>query len=169
MKYSSQAKPEDTLTAYMSQKGMKLTKQRRLIVKEFFQLDEHLSAEDLYRKVRQIDHSIGQATVYRTLNLLREAGLARELRFGNDVTIFEPLTDSTHHDHLVCERCGKTVAVLDEIIEQLQNRLAEQHNFKLTSHRMYLYGICPDCRSAGKAPSGQAAPDTAADKAAPEK
>jgi Fur family ferric uptake transcriptional regulator len=152
-------KPEDALAAYMAQKGLKLTRQRRLIVKEFFQLDEHLNAEDLYQRVRKLDHSIGQATVYRTLNLLREAGLARELHFSNDVTIFEPLTDVAHHDHLICESCGKTVAVLDEIIEQLQTRLAEQHNFKLTSHRLYLYGVCPDCRTQGKAPRDRAVPD----------
>ncbi|MDR2826322.1 MAG: transcriptional repressor [Deltaproteobacteria bacterium] len=152
MKYNNSIKPEDALTAYLAKKSMKLTKQRHLIVKEFFQVDEHMSAEDLYQRVRIIDPSIGQATVYRTLNLLREAGLARELRFSNDITIFEPLADATHHDHLVCEACGKTIAVLDEIIEQLQDRLAEKHGFTLTSHRMYLYGICPECRSANKTP-----------------
>jgi Fur family ferric uptake transcriptional regulator len=148
--------PEDIFTVYLAQKGMKLTTQRRLIVKEFFQASEHMRAEDLYQRVRHTDPSVGQATVYRTLNLLRDAGLARELRFSNDVTIFEPRSDSTHHDHLICEECGKTVPVLDEIIEQLQNRLAEQHGFKLTSHRMYLYGICPDCRTTHKSGSAPA-------------
>lgn len=142
--------PEDALTAYLAKKGMKLTNQRRLIVQEFFQPEAHWTAEELYQKVRKADPSIGQATVYRTLNLLRDAKLARELRFSNDVTIFEPRTSGNHHDHLICEECGKTMAVLDERIEELQTELARKHGFEPTSHRMYLYGICADCQTAPK-------------------
>ncbi|MDR2051058.1 MAG: transcriptional repressor [Deltaproteobacteria bacterium] len=138
--------PEEKLAGYLSRKGMKLTSQRRLILAEFYRgTEHHLSAEDLYQKLRVLDSSIGQATVYRTLKLMRDAGLARELHFGDDVTRFEPYLNTIHHDHLICEECGKTVPVLDEHIERLQSELAEQHGFKLTSHRMYLYGICLEC------------------------
>ena len=138
--------PEATLAAYLARKGMKLTSQRRLILAEFYKAEEHLSAEELYQKLRAVDGSIGQATVYRSLRLMRDAGLARELHFGNDVTRFEPFLEAPHHDHLICEECGKTVPVLDERIEQLQANLADLHGFKPTMHRMYLYGICPDCQ-----------------------
>jgi Fur family ferric uptake transcriptional regulator len=150
MAQKNKLNPEDVLTAYLAKKGMKLTNQRRLIVREFYKADEHMSAEELYQLVRKVDPSIGQATVYRALNLMRDAKLARELRFGTDVTIFEPHAGGTHHDHLVCEECGKTVPVLDEQIEALQTKLAEIHGFKPTSHRMYLYGICGECQKAAE-------------------
>ncbi|MDR2891686.1 MAG: transcriptional repressor [Deltaproteobacteria bacterium] len=143
---NSSINPEKQLAAYLAETGLKLTNQRRLILQEFYHEEGHYSAEDLYQKVRKADATIGQATVYRTLNLLRDAGLARELHFGNDVAMFEPILDTVHHDHLICEKCGKAVAVLDEKIEELQTELAMRHNFKLTSHRMYLYGICAECR-----------------------
>lgn len=138
--------PEEVLIEYLARKGMKLTNQRRTILREFFEVSEHMSAEELYQLVRASDPSIGQATVYRTLNLMRDAGLVRELRFSGDVTIFEPRLDSSHHDHLVCQECGRTYPVLDENIEKLQHKLADAHNFVLTSHRMYLFGICHECR-----------------------
>ncbi len=139
--------PEEKLAVYLAKKGMKLTNQRRLIVSTFCDhASEHLSAEELYQKLRVIDPSIGQATVYRTLKLMLDAGLARELHFGDDVARFEPYA-SDHHDHLICEECGKTVPVFDEKIESLQANLAAQHGFKPTSHRMYLFGICKECLS----------------------
>ncbi|MCL1890303.1 MAG: transcriptional repressor [Desulfovibrionaceae bacterium] len=145
-------KAEEKFAVYLSRRGMKLTSQRRLILAEFYKSEEHLSAEDLYRRLLGLDASIGQATVYRGLKLMRDAGLARELHFGGDVTRFEAHLESAHHDHLVCEECGKTVPVLDEHIERLQADLASRHGFRLTSHRMYLYGICPDCRGGERRP-----------------
>ena len=138
--------PEAQLAAYLAKNGMKLTSRRRLILTEFYKAEEHLSAEELYQKLRGLDPSIGQATVYRSLRLMRDAGLARELHFGGDVTRFEPHLETAHHDHLICEECGKTVPVLDEGIELLQANLAALHGFKPTKHRMYLYGICPACQ-----------------------
>lgn len=151
MSDKNKERPEDIFSYYLSKQGMKLTNQRKLIVSEFFNVEEHrehLSAEDLYQKLRSIDPSLGQATVYRTLKLMRDAGLARELNFGDDVTRFEPKVGTSHHDHLICESCGKTLAVLDENIEVLQTNLARAHGFKLTGHRMYLYGICHECQTA---------------------
>lgn len=143
--------PEEILANYLAGQGMKITNQRRVIVRYFFDhTGEHMSAEEMYQRMRKTDPSIGQATVYRTLKLLREAGLARELRFADDVTRYEPKTDAPHHDHLICERCGKTVPVVDEEIERLQTKLAESHGFTFTSHRMYLYGVCPECTAKEK-------------------
>ncbi len=133
-------------TDYLADNGLKFTGQRRLILETLFDSEEHFSAEELYNKARAIDESIGQATVYRTLRLLRDCGLVRELRFGNDVVRYEARRDTLHHDHLICEGCGKTLEFMDEAIEKLQNQLAEKMGFVLTSHRMYLYGLCEDCR-----------------------
>lgn len=138
--------PEQQLAEYLAKHGMKLTNQRRLILSAFYEAEAHLSAEELYQQLRSIDGSLGQATVYRTLKLMKEAGLAREHRFGDDVTRFEPRLGASHHDHLICDECGATVPVFNEQIETLQSELAHAHGYKPTSHRMYLYGICPDCQ-----------------------
>lgn len=136
---------------YISKNGLKSTPQRRLIVEVFFRSGKHLTTEELYNVVRQEDSSIGQATVYRTLKLLCEAGLAKELHFGESTARYEPVEDDSHHDHLICTVCGANQEVIDEKIEELQVALAQKHGFCLTSHRMILYGVCSDCSKSGKA------------------
>lgn len=131
---------------YIIANGLKFTPQRRLIVDVFLKQDGHLTTEELYDKVRREDSSIGQATVYRTLKLLCESGLAKEVFFGNGMARYEKTFGSPHHDHLICIACGKQVEFVDESIEKLQEELAEKNNFLLTSHHMYLYGVCPSCR-----------------------
>jgi len=130
---------------FLESRSLKSTPQRRLIVDIFLKSGHHLSTEDLYGLVREADNNVGQATVYRTLRLLCEAGLARELHFGDGIARYEPAVDDTHHDHLICKSCGKNIEVIDENIEKLQVKLAAKHGFTLTSHRMYLYGTCKEC------------------------
>ncbi len=132
---------------YIAARGLKNTLQRRCIVKTFFQSPHHVSSEELYAGVRALDERTGQATVYRTLKLLCEAGLAKEMHFGDGIARYEPVLDDTHHDHLICNVCGKNIEVVDETIERLQEKLAASHGFELTSHRMYLYGVCAECRA----------------------
>ncbi|CAK7018563.1 MAG: Ferric uptake regulation protein [Desulfovibrio sp.] len=131
---------------YITANGLKFTPQRRLIVDVFLKQDGHLSTEELYDKVRKEDSTIGQATVYRTLKLFCESGLAKEVYFGDGMARYEKTFDSPHHDHLICIACGKQVEFVDQSIEKLQEDLAERNGFLLTSHHMYLYGVCPSCR-----------------------
>lgn len=138
--------PQRIFTDYIAAHGLKNTPQRRLIVNVFLGAHRHLSTEELYELVRAEDSSIGQATVYRTLKLLHEARLAKELHFGDGIARYEPVLDDSHHDHLICTSCGKNIEFMDETIEKLQEELAGRHGFTLLSHRMYLYGCCPDCR-----------------------
>lgn len=130
---------------YLRRRGLRNTPQRERIVDIFLREGSHLSAEELYERVRRQDASLGQATIYRTLKLLCDAGLAREVRLEDSTTRYEPPGDS-HHDHLVCERCGHMLEVCDAEIERLQLELARRYNFIPTSHRMVLYGICSKCR-----------------------
>ncbi len=129
---------------FIASKGLKHTPQRTTIVDVFFSAKPHLSTEELYDAVRAVDSKIGQATVYRTLKLLCEAGLAKEMNFGDGSARFEP--NREHHDHLICTSCNKTIEFVDDEIERLQIELARKNGFLLTSHRMYLFGICEDCR-----------------------
>jgi Fur family ferric uptake transcriptional regulator len=132
---------------YLSNKGYKVTQQRMGITHAFFDFDGHPTAEELLNAVRKRDPSVSQATVYRTLKLLSEAGLAKEMHFGDGMARFERYRDEKeHHDHLICERCGQTIEFFSAEIERLQEKFAKRHQFTPTRHRLYLYGICPICR-----------------------
>lgn len=131
---------------FLVKKGLRDTPQRWLVLDEFLKKEQHTTAEELYDIVKQRDRTFGQATVYRVLKLLCEAGLAREVDFGDGVMRYEHLYGHAHHDHLVCQGCGKTVEVVDTVIEELQQRLSAQYGFQLTGHEMYLYGLCEKCR-----------------------
>lgn len=138
--------PQDVFAEYLSNENLKMTPQRRLILDTMLKQDDHVSSEELYERVKKQDGSIGQATVYRTLKLLYESGLVEPLDFADGVTRYESSYGKDHHDHLICERCGKNIEIFDETIERRQDELADQHGFKLLRHKMYLYGICQDCR-----------------------
>ena len=131
-------------------KGLRSTRQRDIILDVFLSTHEHLSVEELYLKVRASNPGIGQATVYRTLKLFVEAGLAREMALPDGQTRYEHQLTGEHHDHLICTRCNAIIEFEDETIERLQQEIAKRHGFVLTNHRMQLCGICPACSSADK-------------------
>lgn len=140
--------PHRVFSDFLVRRRLKMTPQRRIILDVFLADEGHLASEDLYEKVKTVDNSIGQATVYRTLKLLSESGLAKEVHFGDGLTRYEHQYGHDHHDHLICEACGKNVEVVNDDIERLQEELARQNGFVLTGHKMYLYGLCPACRAA---------------------
>jgi Fur family ferric uptake transcriptional regulator len=138
--------PDTLLRQYLSDKKLKLTPQRILILEAFLEHGDHVSSEELYDLVKSRNRAIGQATVYRTLKLLAEARIADEVVFGDGIVRYERRDRHAHHDHIVCERCHQQLEFHDPVIEDLQVRQAEKHGFTLTSHRMVLFGICPDCK-----------------------
>ena len=131
---------------FSAQHGLKSTKQRDIILDGFLSLDRHLSIEELYLKLRAKHQSMGYATVYRTLKLFAEAGIAREMQFGDGQTRYERLGEGEHHDHLVCTRCGTIEGFENETIEQLQAEVAASRGFLIEKHRLELYGLCGTCR-----------------------
>ena len=135
------------LNDYMQRHGLRSTEQRRVVTEQFFSSDGHLSIEDLLEKVRVEEPGIGYATVYRTLKLLKDCGLAFERHFGDGVSRYEVAWEDEHHDHLICIECQKIVEFEDEGIEQLQHKVAERHGFELVRHKLELYGVCADCRA----------------------
>ncbi len=134
------------LQAYMLKKGLRSTDQRKLIVETFFRAENHVSIEELLAQVREKDPRVGYATVYRTLKLLTECGVANERRFGDGLTRYELADDVTHHDHLICIECGDIVEFEEQRIEELQEGVARRHGYELRSHKHELYGVCPRCR-----------------------
>src|SRR5512143_3953550 len=107
------------LNRYLAEKGLKSTRQREAVAEIFFSTTGHISAEDLYLKVAKTHPGIGLTTVYRTLKLLTEAGLAKERRFGEQ-GVFEKEDNGRHHDHLICTRCGKIIEFKEPDIEKMQ-------------------------------------------------
>lgn len=132
--------------AFMANNGYSNTTQRRIIAEAFFNYPGHHTIDEFYHHVSNIDPKIGQTTVYRTLKLLCAAGLASEIQFSDSISRYEVANPKSHHDHLLCLKCGKIVEIYDSRIEDLQARLAEENNFLLLGHTHNLYGECPDCR-----------------------
>ncbi len=152
MSSSAPNKWSEVLENALKQRGLRLTVQRFAIAKTFFEAEGHLNADELCSAVRVDYPAIGQATVYRTLKLLEEVGLASSSTFGSNSARFE-VNDGHHHDHLVCIACDRIVEFLNEDIEALQEHVAKEHGFTLTSHRMELFGLCRQCRALGRGPS----------------
>ena len=138
--------PIEVLNRYIAEKGLKSTRQRNLIVESFFAAGGHLNVEQLLARVREQDRKVSAATVYRTMKLLVECGLANERQFDDTVTRFEVAHSDSHHDHLICLECKNIVEFEDGQIERLQEALARRYGFKLVSHKHELYGLCERCQ-----------------------
>ncbi len=137
---------QEVFLKHIQKRGLKRTSQRDLILDVFLRTEEHLSIEDLYRLVQIEDPTVGQTTVYRTLKLLAEAGLAREVRFGDGRTHYEHNYKHQHHDHMICSECGKIIEFFSAELEALQDSMAAQHGFEITQHLLRIIGVCADCQ-----------------------
>ena len=134
------------LGAWIEERGLKRSRQRDLIVETFFAMGGHVPVDGLVAKVRARDPRVSVATVYRTMKLLAESGLAEARHFGEGQTLYEPARQGGHHDHLICTGCGRIVEFENERIEELQLRVARSHGFEVESHKLELYGRCERCR-----------------------
>src|SRR5438270_9300184 len=136
------------LVDHLQRAGLRRTSQRDLILEIFLRTEDHLTSEDLYRLVKQKDPNVGHTTVYRTLKLLTEAGLAREVRFGDNKTYYEHHYNHEHHDHMICTECGRVIEFFSADIETLQDQMANNFGFKPTHHSLRLWGVCAECQRA---------------------
>jgi len=130
---------------YLRTKNLKMTSPRETVLEAFLENEGHLSAEDVLAAARRIDPGIGQATVFRTLKLLSEAGLARDACQDEGPRRYEHAFRHSHHDHLLCVGCGKIIEFCDPAIEKAQNRIFGSYGFKAVGHVMELKGLCADC------------------------
>ena len=133
-----------TLARYLEEHNLKNTKQRDAIVDVFLDARGHVTSDEIFQRVRDAHPNIGYTTVYRTLKLLCDAGLANERHFDDGITRYE--IEHEHHDHLVCTRCGKIIEFECDMIEATQNEIAKRYDFRVLRHRHELYGHCPACR-----------------------
>lgn len=132
--------------ARLRERGLKSTGQRDDIARVFFELRRHISAEELYTEVKKVSPHVGYATIYRTLKLLKECELLFERHFDEGQARYE-VAGGHHHDHFICERCGKIIEFENDELEQMQQAIAQKMGVLLTHHKMELYGLCADCRN----------------------
>lgn len=131
---------------YLRDHHLPLTRQRDLVAKVVFGAEEHLSVEQIERKLRAQGARIGTATLYRTIQVLVQSGLVREHDFGEGFRRYEPLPSQSHHEHLICLRCGAVAEFQNERLERMIPIIADEHDFQPQRHRVEIYGLCRACR-----------------------
>ena len=136
---------EETFSKFLEQKDLKLTSQRRTILREAIHAKGHFSADELLEFSKKADPTISKATVYRTLALLKEGKILEEHDFGEGHKLYERATGRKHHDHFVCVKCGRIIEFENDHIEKLQDSEAKRHTFKVVYHSLKLFGFCKSC------------------------
>lgn len=138
---------EKVFRDYLAKNDQKLTPERKEILKEVFRIHGHFNADDITIGLRTRKIRVSRASVYRTLPLLVESGLLRKDFTSEKHSQYEHIYGHEHHDHLVCTCCGKTIEFSNQLIEDLQNKICTEHNFKATHHRLEISGLCIDCQN----------------------
>ncbi len=139
--------PEEKFREFLEIRGEKLTQPRRILVRHIFNVHKHFDADELVRDLHESGQKVSRATIYRTLRLLVEAGLLRELQLPNR-TAYEHDYGYPSHDHLHCSECGKFVEFMNEDVKRISESLSLEHGFRGTSHRFIITGVCPECSRA---------------------
>ena len=132
-------------TQVLQAKGYRLTPQRIMVVDALHNAKRHISAEEIFARLQEKYPYANISTVYRTLELLKELGLAAEISIGDGIVRYHALENSRHH-HLVCNRCGRIVDLPEEELAPLEKLLLKSHGFKADMHHLAIFGLCSDCR-----------------------
>jgi len=131
---------------HLKKVGLKHTDQRDTILRTFLETRDHLSTDELHRLVKKRDAKIGFTTVYRTLKLLSDCGLASEVAFHDGVARFEHQYNRRSHHHMVCTECGGSVEFFSPEVGKLEQEIGRKHHYFTTRHTFQIYGICEECR-----------------------
>ena len=135
---------------FLAHKNLRLTGQRRAIIESVFNTEQHFTADELLGWARRRDKSVSRATVYRTLPLLTESGLVREMDFGKDHKYYDPnYAEHPHHNHIICQDCGKIVEFESEKIERMGSEISRGLGFTVRAHRLQITATCEEFRKLG--------------------
>ena len=135
---------------FLNGKNLRVTAQRKLIIDTAFGTRQHFTAEQLLAWSRARDRSVSRATVYRTLPLLIESGLVREMDFGKDYKFYDPnYAEHPHHNHIICQDCNRIVEFESEKIKQLETEISQQMGFSVKTHRLQITASCEEFRRLG--------------------
>ena len=133
----------------LKERGLRATRERRVILAHAFDHFGHFYAHDLLASLERHGFRVSRATVYRTLAHLVDTGLLRRHELGDRKTFYEPVFGREHHEHMVCVRCGAILEFIQDEIERLQDQVCREHGFRPLSHTLQIHGICKRCRQAG--------------------
>jgi len=137
---------QQILHQHLKRVGLKHTSQRDTILRTFLETREHLSVNELHRLVHKRDTKVGFTTVYRTLKLLTECGLASEVAFHDGIARYEHQYNRRSHHHMVCTECGSSVEFFSPEVDQLEQEIGSKYRYETTRHTFQIYGVCEDCR-----------------------
>lgn len=146
LSHESIREAEEIFNSHLKRVGLKHTGQRDAILRTFLETHDHLSTEDLHHLVQHSDPRIGFTTVYRTLKLLAECGLASEVAFNDGVTRYEHQYNRRSHHHMVCTECGGSVEFFSPEIEKLEKEIGNKHRYITTRNTFQIYGVCGECQ-----------------------
>ena len=130
---------------FAARKGLRRTEQRQHVLDVFLGTEKHLTVQELYDLVRRRHRGIGYATVARTVKLMCESGVCRQVDFGDGSQRFEHKHGHEHHDHLICVKCGRFEEIYSPELERIQDRLVKKHGYLQESHKLDIFGLCPRC------------------------
>lgn len=140
--------PEKALfLEFLEQRNLKLTRQREAVIDEIFEGKGHFEAEEIVQRLRQQQLRVSRATVYRTLELLKECQLVERLDFGTAHAYYEHTQVGEHHDHLICDQCGSITEFHNDRLEAIQAEICKKHGFEESHHSLRIFGQCKKCRS----------------------
>src|SRR5213596_1229760 len=135
---------------FLDRKNLRVTAQRKVIIDTAFSTDQHFTADQLLAWSRRRDRSVSRATVYRTLPLLTESGLVREMDFGKDYKFYDPnYADHPNHSHIICQDCDKIVEFESEKIEKLESEISHKLGFELKMQRLQISARCEELKKLG--------------------
>lgn len=138
--------PQARFEQYLRNRNLRMTPERRSVLEVILSREGHFDAEELLVFLRRRHKQVSRATLYRTLDHLRGAGLVKKHRFGRGHALFEHVYGKSHHDHMVCDRCGEVIEFVNDEIEQLQEEVCRRHGFRSTNHVMQIFGVCGTCQ-----------------------
>jgi Fur family ferric uptake transcriptional regulator len=142
---------QSILQEHLTRLGLKRSSQRDTILRVFLESHDHLSTEALHTLVKKRDAAIGYTTVYRTLKLLTQCGLAAAVEFHDGVARYEHRLNRRSHHHMICTVCGDSVEFFSPEIEEVERRIGKQFNYTTTQHSFQIYGICGACQAKSEA------------------
>jgi len=142
---------EERFERFLSDHDLKLTPERRAILREFYRIHEHIEADELLFHLRRAEVRVSRATIYRTLDLLVQAGLARRIRLGKDHSYYEHILGREAHEHMVCLGCDRIIEWLDPELSQLVFRNCDEQSFAPARHSLQVFGYCRECSDSSEA------------------
>jgi Fur family ferric uptake transcriptional regulator len=136
---------------YIKEKGLRNTPEREAIIDEIFSIHDHFDVDELFLRLRNKKKRVSKASLYRTIPLLIDSGLIKEVYFEDGHLHYEHIYGRTHHCHLRCISCGRIIEFADDEIGAIQSRIGEKYDFEIASHRFELLGYCSQCTQAQEA------------------